>query len=397
MTFKPLSQVRRRDVNEILALRSDTDGHAAVQSALRLTAEAKTFGLNMRSFLDLAINVPGSERAAEFRTGNGYLSGYQATLAALNLPVGDNFTAGHVLDAASDTFQTYPGTRALFPEVIDDVVRYKYRQSQFENTAAFVAQSRTINGVEMTSTVVEDKAEDYQNARVVAEFGRFPVRTIRTGETAVKFYKHGGGLRISYEFARRVRLDMLTPYNNRSAREMEMSKVWVATMILINGDGTNGAAPVVTQSSLVPGSTAGTLNRKALQKWLVERAKAGTPVDTVIGNWDAYLQWLELFAAPIAGNQGKTEAEVLAAQGFQIGGVPILSGVVNFALSGAVPANQLVGLSRGDTIEELIEAGSNIDESEKAIVNQSITYTKSENAGYKLVFGDTRSILNYGA
>jgi hypothetical protein len=395
MSFKPLSQVRRRDVNEILALRSD-DTHAATQAALKLTSEAKSFGLNMRSFLDLAVNVAASEKAAEFRTGNGYLTGYQATLAALNLPVGDNFAAGHVLDAASDTFQTYPGTRALFPEVIDDVVRYKYRQSQFENTAAFVAQSRTINGVEMTSTVVDDAAEDYQTTRVVAEFGRFPVRTIRTGETAVKFYKHGGGLRISYEFARRARLDMLTPYNNRSAREMEMSKVWVATAILLNGDGTNGAAPVVAQSTLATGTTAGTLSRAALMKWLVERAKAGTPVDTVIGNWDAYIQWLNMFALPTT-NNNKTEAEILAAQGFQIGGVPILQGTVNFALSGAMPNNQLMGLSRGDTIEELIEAGSNIDESEKAIVNQSITYTKSENAGYKLVFGDTRSVLNYGA
>jgi hypothetical protein len=56
-----------------------------------------------------------------------------------------------------------------------------------------------------------------------------------------------------------------------------------------------------------------------------------------------------------------------------------------------------MGLSRGDTLEELVEAGSNIDESERAIQNQSITYVKSENAGYKLAFGDTRSIYNYGA
>jgi hypothetical protein len=396
MNFKPLSQVRRRDVSEVLALRSD-DTQASINAALKLTSEAKSFGLGMRGFLDLALNVAGSEKSAEFRTGTGYLTGYEATLAALNLPVGDNFSAGHVLDAASDTFQTYPGTRSLFPEVVDDVVRWKYRQSQFENTTAFVSQSRTINGIEMTSTAVVDEAEDYQNTRVVAEFGRFPVRTIRTGENAVKFYKHGGGLRISYEFQRRVRLDMLTPYQNRSAREMEMSKVWVATAILLNGDGANGPAPVVAQSSLDSGATAGKLSRKALQKWLVDRAKAGTPVDTVLGGWDAYLQWLDLFALPTAGAQGKTEAEVLAAQGFQIGGVPILQGIVNFALSSAVPANQLIGLSRGDTIEELIEAGSNIDESEKAITNQSITYTKSENAGYKLVFGDTRSVLNFGA
>lgn len=395
MNFKPLTQVRRRDVNEILSLRSE-DNQASISSALKLTAEAKSFGLGLRPFLDLALNVRGSEKADEYRTSDGHLTGYEAALAVLNLPIGDNFTAGHVLDAASDTFQTYPGTRALFPEVIDDVVRYKYRQNLLETTASFVSQSRTINGIEMVSTVVDDKPEDYQAAGVVAELGRFPVRTIRTGETAVKFYKHGGGLRISYEFARRARLDMLTPYNNRSTREQEMSKVITATSIIINGDGLNGAAPVVTQSSLDATATAGKISYRGMLAWLIARAKAGTPIDTVIGGWDAYVEWLMMFAIPTSANS-RTDAQNLAAAGFQVGGVPILTGIVNFALSSAVPAGQLVGLSKGDTIEELIEAGSNIDESERAITNQSITYTKSENAGYKLVFGDTRSIYNFGA
>jgi hypothetical protein len=44
-----------------------------------------------------------------------------------------------------------------------------------------------------------------------------------------------------------------------------------------------------------------------------------------------------------------------------------------------------------------VEAGSTINESERAILNQSITYVKTLNAGYKLAFGDTRSIFNYGA
>lgn len=395
MNFKPLSQVRRRDVSEILALRNE-DSQASISAALKLTAEAKSFGLGLRDFLDLAINVRGSEKANEYRSEKGYLSGYEATLAALTLPVVDNFVAGHVLDAASDTFQTYPGTRALFPYVVDDVVKWAYRQPQFETTSSFVAQSRTINGIEMISTVVNDEADDYQNTRVVAELGRFPVRTIRTGETAVRSYKHGGALRISYEFARRARLDMLTPYNARQAREQEMSKVAVATAILINGDGVNPAAGVVNQSTLATGTTNGVLHRGALRQWLVNRAKAGVPVDTVIGNWDAYLQWMDLFAVPTL-DKTVSEGDVLARQGFQIGGFPLLQGTVNFALSSTAPANQLVGLSRADTVEELIEAGSNIEESERAITNQSITYTKSMNAGYKLVFGDTRSILNYGA
>lgn len=394
MATRPLTQVRRRGVQELAGLRSENQA-ASVQAAQNLIAEARDFGLNLRDYLTLAIDVPASEESARYRDGSGFLSGYEASLAYLSLPIADDFSRGVVLDAASDTFQTFPGTRALFPEVVDDMVRWKYRQESIENTGALVAQSRTISGIEMISTVVDDKEDDYQTVRAVSELGRMPVRTIRTGETAVKFYKHGGGLRYSYEFNRRARIDLLTPYQNRMARETERSKVWTATGILINGDGVNGAAGVVTQSSLDSGATNGKISRKGLVKWLINRAKAGTPVDTVVGNWDAYLEWLELFAVNKVGD--RSEVQDAAVQGFQLGGVPLLQGVVNFALSSAMPANRLLGFSKGDTLEELIEAGSNIEESERSIQNQSITVVKSENAGYKLAFPDTREQYNFGA
>jgi len=371
------------------------DSFVSQGAGRKLVLEAKEFGIGIRDFLDLAIDVAGSENAERFRDSEGFLSGYEAVLASLNLPVRNDFTRGIVLDAASDTFQTYPGTRALFPAVVDDVLKFKYRQEQLESTAAMVAQSRTISGIEMLTTIVDDKEEDYQVSRAVAELGRVPVRTIRTAEQAVKFYKHGGGLRVSYEFNRRARLDLLTPYQNRMDRETERSKVATATAILLNGDGINPAASVVNQSTLDSGATAGKISFSGLLAWLIARAKAGTPVDTVLGNWDAYVQWLLMFAVPTS-NNSRTEAQNLAAAGFQIGGVPLLTGKVNFALSSAMPAGQLLGYSRGDTMEELVEAGSYIDESERAIQNQSISYIKTENSGYKLAFPDTREVYDFG-
>lgn len=393
---KPLSQVRRRGVEELKPLIA-TSSHESAQAGRQLLSEARDFGLNMRDYLDLAINVQGSETANQFRDSDGnHLSGYEATLATLNLPVQDDFSRGIVLEAASDTFQTFPGTRAVFPEVVDDLVKWKYRQEQLENTAALVSQSRTINGVEMITTVVDDKEADYQVVASVAELGRIPVKTIRTGETAVRIYKHGGGIRMSYEFQRRARLDLLTPFQVRMARETERSKVLSATAVLINGDGVNGAAPVVTQSSFDSATVDNKIHYKGLLGWLLARAKAGTPIDTVAGNWDSYLEWLLMFAIPTT-NQINTDAELLARTGFQIGGVPILNGSVNFVLSSGVPDGRLVGFSKGDTLEELIEAGSSIEESERAIQNQSITFVKTENSGYKLAFGDTRSVYNWKA
>ncbi len=388
-----LTRIRRRGVESLAGLRSETQT-ASKTAAEELINEAKGFGLNLRNFLTLAIDPSQSENAERYRDSQGFLTGYEATLAYLNLPVRDDFAQGIVLDAASDTFQTYAGTRALFPEVIDDMVRWKYRQDQLETTAPMVSQSRTISGTEMISTVVDDKDTDYQTVRAVAEMGRVPVRTIRTSQTSVAMFKHGGGLRYTYEFSRRARLDLMTPYFVRMKRETEISKVAAATLLLINGDGVNAAAPVVTQSSLNSAATAGKINRRALVKWLLNRAKAGIPVDTVVGNFDAYLEWLELFAQPVVA-AGKTDQELAAAQGVQLGGIPLLRGAANFALSSSVPDGKLVGLSAGDTMEELVEAGSDIEESERSIQNQTVTVVKTEVAGYKINFGDTRSIFDF--
>lgn len=391
----PLTQVKRRDVKTILELRN-ADTVASATAGRKLIAEARDFGLNLRDYLDLSIDVPSSENSERFRDEKGFLTGYEAALSVLQLPVHESLSRGVVLEAASDTFQSFPGTRALFPEVVDDVVRYKYRQEQLENTAALVSQSRTINGVEMITTVVDDKESDYQIVAAVAELARIPVKTIRLTSSAVAIYKHGGGYRVSYEFQRRARIDLLTPFQTRMNRETERSKVLTATQVLINGDGANPAATVVTQSSLDAATIDSKIHYSALLAWFISRAKAGTPIDTVAGNWDAYLSWLQMFAIPTNGFS-RTPADDLAASGFRIGGVPLLNGIVNFVLSSGVPAGRLIGFSKGDTLEELIEAGSNIEESERAIQNQSITYVKTENAGYKLSFPDTRSILNFTA
>jgi len=395
----PLHHLKRRPVDTLAALKSDSAG-ASRDAAGKLIAEAKEYGLDLRDFLTLAIDVRGSADAAKYHDSEGLLTGYEASLAYLGLPVRQDLENGIVLDLASDTFQTYAGTRALFPEVIDDIVRWKYRQDQFETTEAIVGQSRTVPGIEMISTVVDDAAADYQGISAVSELGRVRIKTIRTTENSVKFYKHGGGYQTSYEFSRRARLDMLTPYVNRMNRERAMSKVWAATNILINGDGVHSAAGSVNQSTYntVAGVTATNtkINYKCLLAWLVARAKAGTPVDTVIGDWDAYIQWLFMFAIPTS-DKVRTDAEDMAASGFRIGGVPLINGVVNFAVSSACPQYKLIGLSKGDTLEELIESGSLIEESERSIQNQAITYVKTENAGYRLAFGDTRSIYDFNA
>lgn len=364
----------------------------AGQNLVRLAKEAR---LSLDNYLRLAVDPnDGMFKGSK-------MDGFECALAYLDLPVREDYGQGILLQAAAETFTTYPGTRALFPAVIDNVLQWKYRQDQIENVAALVSQSRTVNGNEMITTVVDDKAEDYQQTGVIAEGAEIPVRSLRTTEKGVKFYKFGGGMEFTYEFERRASLDLITPYASRMQREVEIGQTAIATAMLLNGDGVQGAAPNVNAADLAatfpasgrPTAAAGRINWEVLLKWLVTRAQAGVPIDTIVGNWDMHLEWLRMFATPTA-NAGIPQMQILANAGVQVAMEnPRLPLNLNFALSSTAPANKLIGFIKAETLEELVENGSDIEESTRAITNQRVRYVKTTNKGYRMIFGDTRSVL----
>lgn len=390
--MKDLIDLPRRPVEEVLAglSGSDTTLGNSTEAGQKLVAQARDYGLNMRDFLTLAVDTRAGE-SAELASKAG-LNGYELTLAQLNLPSKNDFDKGVLLQAASETFQRFPGTRALFPEVIDDMLRWKDRQDRIEQVAPLLSQTRTISGTELLSTVVEDDSAD-RGTQIVPELANIPVRTIRTSQQTVGMFKHGSAYRTSYEFERRATLDLLTPYAARIGRELEISKVKAATSVLINGDGLNAAAPV--EAITTHGGTANSLstNYKALAKFLMKMAQDGVPADTIVGNYDMFIELLFMFTPTL---QNQSQAEAMAARGApgMNLGLPILNQNVTFVLSSSMPAGRLMAFNRAETLEELLEAGSSISESNNAIRNQSIVYVQTETSGFRLAWGDTRRILN---
>ena len=368
------------------------------QAGLDLAAQAKEYSLSLSDFLRFAVDLNASEEGKKYAEAG--LDGYEAALAYLGLPIKENYSKKISLAATSETFKTYPGTRVMFPEVVDSVLRFTTNQDYLEKVSDLVGSSRTISGTEMISVVAESD-EDAEGTFYVGEGADIPIRTIRTSEIATKMYKHGSGYEITYEFDRRAAIDIMVPYVARINRRLELSKVALATTVLINGDGAqgHGAAPVVNQSAMCTkaGVTnkAGKLVFEGLLAWLVDRAGNGAhaPIDTVIGNYDMYLQWMLMFTPTL---QNQSQAEAMA----KIGGPSITAALpgmfvpIKFALSSTVPAGKLIGITKAETLEELIEAGSQISESERAVKNQKIVYVKTEVTGYHLVFGDTRSIYD---
>jgi hypothetical protein len=391
-----LLDIKKQSVELVVGKLKDTVTANSHQAGLDLLRAARKHAVPLRDYLTLAVDT---------RAGTTYagLTGYEAALAYLNLPVKDDFKEGIVLNAASETFQTYPGTRALFPPVIDDMLYWTKRLDQIEQLEPLLAGSLTVAGAELLFTIVDDTGYEY-NSFVVPEMGKVPVRSLRTSESAVKMWKHGSGIRTSYEFSRRARLDLLTPFAARVQRELSMSKIKAATSILVNGDGSaNSASPVVTQSSFntLVGSTAtvGTIAFQNFLAWLVNRASNGVPIDTVVGNWDAMFQYMRLFS-PIVGTTSTFEAPTKQLQ--EMSGMTLqiphpFPTAVRFALSSAMPEGMLLGMTSPETLQELKEAGGDTSEEEREPLNQTITYIRTEVSGFRLLYRDTRSVYNYAA
>lgn len=396
---KPLNTIKRGSVEAVLGGINSEDNQTSTNAGLKLAAEAREYGIGIRDYLKLCIDTTAGvgENKSMFLTQNGHLNGYEAATMYLNLPTRNNFEQGIVLQAASDTFNTRPGARGLFPAIIDDMLQWTHRQDRLESTAGLIAQSRTITGNELVTQVVSDDSAQLA-AFTVPELANIPVQTIMTTEQAVKMYKHGSAIRTSYEFNRRASLDLLTPYAARINRGLEISKVAAATALLRNGDGVNGAAEAMVISTFdadLSGTKTLKDNYVAFMKFLVKRAASGRPINTIVGNLEAYIELFLMFT-PTVGNT--STAEHLQANGAPTIGLnlPVLKGV-KFELSTTMPNGKLMCYSQEDTLEELVEANSQIAESEQAIKNQSVTYVRTENTGYRLIFGDTRTELNFTA
>jgi len=391
MDLLTLSQ-NRKPASEVLAGLASAERSVSIAAGQSLIRRAKEVGLNVPDYLRLAIKPDGMYVEAG-------LDGYETALAYLNLPTGDDFDQGIVLQAAADSFATYPGVRALFAPVIDDIVQWKYRQTNLETVEPLVAQSRVINGTEMITTVVDDKQDDYIGYGMIAEGTRIPVRSIKATDYNVKIYKFGSGIEWTYEFARRASLDLIAPYAVRMQSEVQRGQVAAAYRMLKNGDPAHAAAPVRAAGAVATdwnlnAPTANKLNWEVMLAWLVERARAGTPVDTVVGNWDMWFQWQRMFTVADQDN-GKTQGELLNQSNVTLSPAnPALAFNVKFALCTDATAGQLLGFSRGDTLEELVENASDIEESEKYIENQKVKYFHTVNKGYRIIFPDTRSILS---
>ena len=70
---------------------------------------------------------------------------------------------------------------------------------------------------------------------------------------------------------------------------------------------------------------------------------------------------------------------------------------VKFVLDSSVPEGKLLMFNRPDTLEEIVEANSRIEEENRNVNSQIIQYVRTENTGYSLIYPDCRYVYTYKA
>lgn len=380
---------------EVIAKLKHSEASTGRENAMLLLHDANTMGFGVDALLHQ--NVEG---------GNG-LNGFEATFAALGVPLNlKDDTAIAAFASATTSFMTNDGLSVLLPSLVNNLLRSQDNTGIIEKADDLILQTRMVKSNAVQKEIVYDKdSNDSYATHRIAEGANIPTRKLKTGQSNVKFYKTGHGIEVSYEFAQDMTPDILVPYANRIQFERSQSEHIIAVQTLINGESNdpnsaNGA--IATDDLDALDGKAGTPLRARAEgfiKWLIEAARAGRPIDTLVVGWDSIFELQYMFPVTDAnGNAAVGVGAVAAGGALAQMQVKVVNGInfnLNVVISSAVEEKQIIGYRKGETLERLIKTNSQISEQERSIKNQTLLYTNTIISGFTLAYGESRRLLSW--
>ena len=380
---------------EVIAKLKHSEASTGRENAMLLLHDANTMGFGVDALLHQ--NVEG---------GQG-LDGFEATFAALGVPLNlKDDTAIAAFASATTSFMTNDGLSVLLPSLVNNLLRSQDNKGIIEKADDLILQTRMVKSNAVQKEIVYDKdTNDSYATHRIAEGANIPTRKLKTGQSNVKFYKTGHGIEVSYEFAQDMTPDILVPYANRIQFERSQSEHIIAVQTLINGESNdpgsaNGA--IATDDLDTIDNKAGTPLRARAEgfiKWLIEAARAGRPIDTLVVGWDSIFELQYMFPVTDAnGNAAVGVGAVAAGGALAQMQVKVVNGInfnLNVVISSAVEEKQIIGYRKGETLERLIKTNSQISEQERSIKNQTLLYTNTIISGFTLAYGESRRLLSW--
>lgn len=313
------------------------------------------------------------------------VNGRNSTNAGVFFPKDKHYVEGaenlfpavlHELYFGADTFYTQPSTPGdlLFPtDVRETFTDYTSERGMRVTLDELVSLTTTIEGSSYKAGTIEQDAEDALEMGRVAEGAELPLYTMTTGERSIEIYKYGGRVRVSYEFLRRIRLNKLARTLQGIRRKDVTRQIKQALSVALNGDGNaNPAINIDAAGAAWAISDFDTLDAD-VNEYDVTVTRAVADKTEYLGV--AALRYptanLELTPEQLAmyNRAGRQTPN----------GIPMSFAPVGSVLDGS---QKLLLWNPELGLERVVEAGSNIQETQRLIANQTEEITISENVGY---------------
>lgn len=294
------------------------------------------------------------------------LDAFQRQLKRFDIKV-----SGTASDVVDKFFQT-TDSAALFPEYISRAVRQGMEEADV--LSGLIASTTHINGLDYRS-ITSVPTEDDKELKVVAEGAAIPQTTIRTKENLVTLHKRGRMLVSSYEAIKYQHLDLFTVTLRQIGLYIARSQLKDAVDVLINGDGNNNAAEIISAND------SGILTYADLIKFW--NSFSPYELSTLIASkgMTEKLMNLDEFKDSAAGLNFHGTGKMIT---------PLGSSLIRCS---DAPENMIIGLDKSCALE-FVEAGGIVTEYDKLIDRQLERAAVSCTAGFSKIFPDAAKVLS---
>lgn len=323
---------------------------------------------------------------------NGELDAFDIALLSRGIIVKDNLNLG-IQSSSMMKFFTTDENRMLFPEFIIRQLRQISGMPSIIND--LVASTRVINGdsakqivLDLSNTPAGQKNKQALKKRRIAEGANIPVAELKLGETSIKIYKYGIGVKATYEVLRRTTVDMFRKQMELVSVQASYDEVGAVIDVVLNGDGNTNPAVVYKATDLNEDATEGKLDEITLVKFLVKQAPFN--FDTLIVDEDVYTQICTILMDKNLTNAINPKVSFEFPQGLLSNLKVIYSEDLGQTTD---KKHQIIGLAKNYAIEKTVEAGSTINEVAKTVENQTQIAVLTENAGFNKIDSRASAIL----
>jgi len=292
------------------------------------------------------------------------------------------------LETYGDSLQT-DGSRVLFPELISKTARVALLKDQDYNVDDLLSATRNITQSSYKELYINDIADGKYAMGRVGEFGTFPRVQIGWSDESKSLVKRGVQVDMSYEFQREATLDILNIVINRIMLSQRTSLFKKAISTAVNGT-------IATKSSdLSTAISAGDhkLNYEAWLKWTASFAPYAP--DTYYCSVNTALKIIMMdkpnvdpVAVMAALERGPITQEIKVGRG-------LWKNVTIFPFTDdTLPDDFILTLDRRYALERVIQAGTDLQETEKIITQQFTSVVISISDEISKIFDDAIMLLS---